>query len=1151
MKRTKILLAIVLTLVLCLTMSITACTNPCEHNYVDGKCTKCGETDPNYKAPCEHIYVDGVCTKCGEKDPNAKPQPKKAVITVNPATLEVTPDDEVVLMFGVSATLDGKDVEVLIADDGGFDPDDMKVGTYTITYKAGTGDSEATATRTIKVSAPLSQLALEVRQNYLGEQKWQGNLITFKNALFVELTQDTTLTTQSGVFHNKSDKAIVLNVEGSYGCSAVLDKNGVVIEGRDGANSKLVNEANPSRSGSSATTIKVGNEDVTVASAFAKELTIPSGGYAVVIQNKYASEAGADSDGRGFMNYNVIYAVGNVVRLYWVDKGATDGLITPYVNQAPYFSGNSTVYAQMGDAEFNLADAMKSGLVAKDDNGTFELSDDVVIKEITLSDDGGFDIDKIGNYTVTLTASDGTLSATVTRKVEVKDNYVTLTVGDKTFRVAPEKYIYNQEVTASSAAKYKMIVLDKSYTDAFATNGYGCAIVLGKDGILLRIYDGANVGMYDKTGKLTGGQLPFGANDYATYAWEHLGEGETLIVFPNDGASNEARKFGLSLRPVNGSKNYCGEQCTLTNKTFDEKTFYFNVGEKNFSAKASEYAFNNSSVTAQNARNYRMIVYTKEYSGSVELNDFGCAIVMDEYGTLIKVYDGLNTALYTVDGKSATTPFVASGYATYAWEHLGEGEMMIVFPEAGGSNDARAFGLSLCTDGSIGQTCQLTDITFKVPPVSNLVIKIGNDVFTKDSEITVGINPNATAATDYDFFIYTTDFCGKLGFKNGYGEAIVIGADNKIVRIYDGANGKYYDAENPDGIKDDTKMTAANYLEKALLSLKKGEYLLVAPNAGSNVARKFLLDHRKIDTVVEIAIPDVTITPSAKDGTSLLVNGQYFYNPVFAINAEVAKPADIDFVVYSYGYSGVAIKNGWCEIFVIDATTGKIVTIYDGVNGKYYDAANPSGIARTDAMYTLANMSVEAFEKLLPNQIMVIGLNGGRNSNAGRAFLVGNRSLNKDMAVGATVPTPATEAISLAKIVVNNKMWYQDASKVAVDAAYSGTPAFAIYHHGYTGELIKGGYGVAFVIDQATGKVVKIFDGASGKYFDADHADGAANAGCTATGYITEAFAALEEGQYLLIAPNGGSANNAARALLYGNRKIGITVSYTLPQAEV
>ena len=52
--------------------SMTAC-GECEHIYADGKCTSCGDPDPNYQAPCVHNFADGICTKCGEDDPNYVP----------------------------------------------------------------------------------------------------------------------------------------------------------------------------------------------------------------------------------------------------------------------------------------------------------------------------------------------------------------------------------------------------------------------------------------------------------------------------------------------------------------------------------------------------------------------------------------------------------------------------------------------------------------------------------------------------------------------------------------------------------------------------------------------------------------------------------------------------------------------------------------------------------------------------------------------------------------------------------------------------------------------------------------------------------------------------------------------------------------------
>lgn len=47
----------------------------CEHNYADGKCTECGESDPNYVPPHTHNFVEGKC-ECGEEDPDYVPTPE-------------------------------------------------------------------------------------------------------------------------------------------------------------------------------------------------------------------------------------------------------------------------------------------------------------------------------------------------------------------------------------------------------------------------------------------------------------------------------------------------------------------------------------------------------------------------------------------------------------------------------------------------------------------------------------------------------------------------------------------------------------------------------------------------------------------------------------------------------------------------------------------------------------------------------------------------------------------------------------------------------------------------------------------------------------------------------------------------------------------
>ena len=278
----------------------------------------------------------------------------------------------------------------------------------------------------------------------------------------------------------------------------------------------------------------------------------------------------------------------------------------------------------------------------------------------------------------------------------------------------------------------------------------------------------------------------------------------------------------------------------------------------------------------------------------------------------------------------------------------------------------------------------------------------------------------------------------------------------------------------------------------------------------------------------------------------MTVNGNVFYNAAIKVNADIAAK-DVDFAVYTYGYNGVVTTNGWCQIFVIDAD-GKIVRIYDGVSAKYFDADNTAGVA-AGTYYTVKTMTLDAFKALKPGETMVIGFNGGRDGNAGRTFLGSNRKIGATVTVeGVTLPAASTEEVTYMTVTVGAKVFFQDVTKVAVNKEYTGTPAFAIYDYGYSGTTYKGGFGVAFIVDKATGKVVKVYDGASGKYWDAEQ-NGVTGV-CAADKYAEQAFAALEEGQYVIIAPHTGTAGNVARGLLYGSRKVGTDVSYQMPAEE-
>lgn len=1080
---------------------------------------------------------------------------KAPVVTVNPATVEINAGEEFEPLFGVTAKDEnGNEVNVIVKDDGGFDVDTE--GTYTITYAATANGLEGTATRTLKVNRALAALTLEVRENKLGEQKWQGNTLNFKHHHYSELETNTELPAQSGVFKNASDAEIVLSVEGGYGVSAVIDKNGVVVEGRDGANGRLVNAANPTRAGSSATTLTVGGEEVTVVSAFAKELHIPAGGFAIVVQTNYVGTT-VDTDGRGFMNYNVIGEVGNVVRLGWAD--AEEGVfLTTYVNQGPTVTGNTPVFVVPGSA-FDPLTALKEGITVKDDNGTFDISDDVTltVDSITVEANSDFDINTVGDYTFNLVASDGEKSTNFTRVVKIVDeSFITkVSIGTENNSISVLNTAVCKDTELTAIGSYAFIIytyeFKSEHSELGFANGYGEAYVVDKYGKILRTYDGANGNYYDAD-NLNGLKDATKCDPklYAQQAYASLAEGEILFIAPHSTANSAAggsRHFFSQL----GNRTKIGATFTFTGFDFEEKPYVFTVGEgekaKSNTALESKYAFNDTAVNASTASKYGMIVFTQDFSGTVVTNGSGVAIVLDKYGKLIKLYDAANGGYYEGDATKKALPFNLSttNYATYAFENLSAGETLVIFPHSGTEENPRAFGLSLRSNDYIGKYVTLTGVEFADPnaePAEETSIKIGDNTFKIQTE-KVAVNPDAAGSADVA--IFTTAYSG-AGFANGYGIALII-KDGKIVRVYDGISAKLTSAEQPAG---GAGCTATGYLTEALASLKAGEYALVGLNNGEHLFREFLRTAENRVLEKEVTVSGIDFSAVNKDLAIITVNGKSFFNPVIAVNTEVAKLGDYEFAVYTYGYSGIRLNNNFAVIFVMD-NEGKIVRLFDPFTQKYYTAGNPEGIALPAEVANTNSLALDFFKGLNPGETMLVGINGGANNGRARSWLSGCKTdaLGKDVAfTGITVPEAAETEVKFMSITIGTKTWYQDVSKVAHNAAYEGNPAFAVYEKSYDGALISNSHGEAFIIDKETGKVVKIFDGANAKYYDADNKAGVQNGTCTAAGYIAEAFAALEEGQILLIAPSNAGNGHYERGFLYGNRTIDVAVEIVFPE---
>ena len=178
--------------------------------------------------------------------------------------------------------------------------------------------------------------------------------------------------------------------------------------------------------------------------------------------------------------------------------------------------------------------------------------------------------------------------------------------------------------------------------------------------------------------------------------------------------------------------------------------------------------------------------------------------------------------------------------ATVAWSELQEGETLVVFPNGVDGNKARQIGLD-CRY-LFNQTMHLTGVTFADP---NKTITIGSKTYTAtEGKWLYNTAVTTSNAANYAIIIYDKGFTGTFT-TNGYGVAVVLNAEGKVVRVYDGANGGYTDATS--GVNDKTHgVTVNNFATLAWESLQEGETLVILPNGGSdgNAARQVGLDCR-------------------------------------------------------------------------------------------------------------------------------------------------------------------------------------------------------------------------------------------------------------------------------------------------------------------
>ncbi len=830
----------------------------------------------------------GVAACSNDKPDNDDPKPgeqtftkPKITIASGMETLEITqgtPEDEINLLVGITVTDDyDSGLKVTIADDGGFDVN--TVGSYTVKYKATNSKGEtAEVTRTVKVVKAPSALVLKAEKAI--DSKWaDGAIMKFSHDLFYTLTADETYEDyKNGVFYNASESSIVLSIAGGGGEAAILTKNGMVIEGRDGANGALMNVDHPQRVGSTAKSFVYDGTEYSVASDTYKYMTIPAGGYAVVVTSGMMGE-GFDYDGRSFINKNVIYQYGTSVQLYWEDEPET--ILTPYIDKAPIVKNCPALTVALGTSEEDMRALVVSGISVSDDNGTFDLSDDITNLQINIDDLGGYNGDEPGEYTVELNVSDANGNVTnFTRKVVVADNVTNVSVGSA--KTGIENIVIKQNVSVSDYTKVDFAIYTKEFTGTVTDSAYGQAFVIDNaSSKIVRIYDGANAKYFDaeNTAGVAGSTLETALTqqNFISLAYTSLSEGETLVIAPRYGMHGNATYTLFSgNRKVN-------ETLLIDGYTFGLKTVTAGTAKAQFKVLKNTTWSNAAGV---------VMMYTKDYRGEIKANGYGFAIILNAENKLIKTYDAVNgyymdethSALTgdtnvrqkfadynTEKGFTGDAAVSTANYVAHAFANLAEGETLVAFPNDGknAADSARTFANANLRAGFGTKIVSVDMVT-----INENNVTIGNDSAT----FAVNVNASWTNTAGY-VNVYSKNYAGTVQ-GNGYGFAFVIdAASGKITKIYDAMNGyymdethsaltgdtnvrqKFTDYNTEKGFEGDAAVSTANYAAHAFANLAEGEVLVAFPNDSANgatSARTFANAHRTIGAKISFFGIDLT-----------------------------------------------------------------------------------------------------------------------------------------------------------------------------------------------------------------------------------------------------------------------------------------------------
>ena len=224
--------------------------------------------------------------------------------------------------------------------------------------------------------------------------------------------------------------------------------------------------------------------------------------------------------------------------------------------------------------------------------------------------------------------------------------------------------------------------------------------------------------------------------------------------------------------------------------------------------------------------------------------------------------------VYATNGVFATSYEEVTANATFATAASSKSILTTAFT---GQGNRKTVQLTATVNGV---TTTFYRALFEVKDV-DVTISIGENVFTiaaasKTTEFAINQQETTNANFHpYSFRLYSYDFWNdttRTNFTkmaNGWGVAMVLDNNGKVLRIYSGATGSalYYDKDN-NGTS--TQLGAGTNNVDAMNSLQNGEYLLLAPNnadnnteTGSRTFMKGLLSQSTIGLQVSISYYDL------------------------------------------------------------------------------------------------------------------------------------------------------------------------------------------------------------------------------------------------------------------------------------------------------